>query len=260
MITEPDLQGTADYLAPAKCLPGGGCDPVADTPTMSWNAVPGALNYRVYVAVDPNFTNIYRTYDTIVHGAHAPRESYLDNQAAQAYYWFVRPIRSIEHRTLRQRRAAQRLGVPEAIGGHPSDQRRPRTLEVADEVTFTWQDFLAMNQGLPGRSPRRPGSTASRSRLVADYASTIETRLVDTPFYTAFDKIYREGPHLLARPGDRRFDQPADLEHVGDTSRRSRLLSADAYPADGADRSGVPYLQWSPQDVRSDVRGPAGQR
>ena len=72
-------------------MPGTACDvnsacPV--TPTFSWNAVPGANFYRVLVARDPYFTNVYRAYDTSWTSL-TPREAYQDAQAGHAYYWGV---------------------------------------------------------------------------------------------------------------------------------------------------------------------------
>ena len=59
-----------------------------DTPTMSWDAVPFANAYFVEVAVDPSFTVDYRTYLAFDHQI-TPRDSFLDNQAGQSYYWRV---------------------------------------------------------------------------------------------------------------------------------------------------------------------------
>ena len=124
VVSQLGLLSPGDYLSPTKCLPGGGCDPIADTPTLSWNDVPEAGFYRVYLAQDPNFTNIFRTYDTSFTEL-TPRESFLDNQAGQAYYWFVRPIRIQQFRAVRQRRPAERLGLPEAVRGDPPNRAAP---------------------------------------------------------------------------------------------------------------------------------------
>jgi hypothetical protein len=72
-------------------VPGTACDvnsPCPVTPTFSWNPVPGANQYRVYVFRDPYGSNVYRVYRTEWPSL-TPREAYQDAQAGQAYYWEV---------------------------------------------------------------------------------------------------------------------------------------------------------------------------
>ena len=61
-----------------------------DTPTLHWDPVSGAGLYVVFIAQDANFTNVVKHYRT-QYTSLTPRESLLDNQAGNAYYWFVRP-------------------------------------------------------------------------------------------------------------------------------------------------------------------------
>jgi hypothetical protein len=65
------------------------CD-VTSTPLIKWTTTPEATYYRVFIAQDPNFTNIVRTYDTAQNSIR-PVEALPDNQAGQSYYLFVQP-------------------------------------------------------------------------------------------------------------------------------------------------------------------------
>lgn len=84
----------ATYVGPPDCVSVVDCAVLRDTPTLEWDAVPGAGLYLVTIASDPNFTTIAKTYRT-ANTSLAPRESLMDSQAGQAWYWFVRPCRSV---------------------------------------------------------------------------------------------------------------------------------------------------------------------
>jgi hypothetical protein len=59
-----------------------------DTPTLTWNAVPGANAYKVQIFTDPAEATLFHSYITF-DDSFTPRESYFDNQAGQSYYWTV---------------------------------------------------------------------------------------------------------------------------------------------------------------------------
>ncbi len=63
------------------------------TPLISWTTDPSVSYYRVFIAQDPNFTNILRTYDTEQNSIR-PVEALPDNQAGQSYYVFVQPAKA----------------------------------------------------------------------------------------------------------------------------------------------------------------------
>ena len=71
------------------CLPGVVCT-LHDTPTLGWEPMPNVGLYRVYLATDPNFTNILREWTTPF-SQMTPVESLPDSQAGEAYYWYARP-------------------------------------------------------------------------------------------------------------------------------------------------------------------------
>ena len=63
---------------------------MASTPLISWAGNPDASYYRVFIAQDPNFTNVVRVYDTAETNIRSV-EALPDVQAGQSYYVFVQP-------------------------------------------------------------------------------------------------------------------------------------------------------------------------
>ena len=60
------------------------------TPLIRWGANPNANYYRVYIAQDPDFTNVVRVLETEQTNIRTV-DALLDLQAGQAYYVFVQP-------------------------------------------------------------------------------------------------------------------------------------------------------------------------
>jgi hypothetical protein len=247
VITQPDLLGTSDYTAPARCTPGAPCAALADTPTLTWNAVPGASAYRVYVAQDPNFTNAYRTYLTAFTQL-TPREAYEDSQAGEAFYWFVRPIRDQNtgrfdseaelNASAFQKRSEGIHRTGPADGAH-----------VDNLVTFSWEDFLTTNQGLAPAVGQEARQYYIQISYTADFAHVEDDQYVDTPFYTPYDMTYEKGP-IYWRVAARDGSSPGNLlttSSVGLVQKESPLVQL-SYPADAASVTGTPYLRWDPQD------------
>jgi hypothetical protein len=244
VIKAPDLMLPGGYVSPARCLPASPCSAIADTPTLDWNPIPGALVYRVYVAQDPNFTNIYRTFDTPFTELTA-RESFVDNQAGQAFYWFVRPLRSGNTGRFDSTAQANASAFQKRSQGiglvAPAD-----LASVGDELTFTWTDFLETNQDLIPPVTQEAEQYRIQTSLVADFASIYETATVDQKTFTSYAKTYPEGPVYWRV-------QALDASNNPLTYSTSRLVTkasspvVQAYPNPGATVPGVPYLQWQPR-------------
>jgi hypothetical protein len=217
---------------------------LADTPTFSWNAIPGATGYTVTVALDPNFTNIYRSYDALTNRL-TPRDSWFDNQANQAYYWTVTP----DTLTL-------------DIAGCPTDhnkcsvfQKRSegihKTAPALDAVlpndfSFSWQDYLATNQALTPSVPQEAKQYRIDVSTVSDFATIIDTKVVNTPFYTPWDKTYPEGPiYWRVQAIDGSNNNLTFSSGNGHLTKQSPAPTL-SFPANAATVKGVPYLQWAP--------------
>jgi len=163
-----DYNPVPKLLSPTKCLSASTCTSVNDTPTLDWNSVPFAGSYLVYLANDPNFTNITRTWSTI-YSQLTPLESLPDSQAGQATYWFIRPCftptacapfdLSVYPRAFAFRKTS------EPIQAMTPAATTPVTV-VTNEVTFTWKDYLSTeNALLPTGSVTQSGGESSPFRV-----------------------------------------------------------------------------------------------
>ena len=207
VIEAPATLGTLDYLTPDRCSNPATCDTVADTPTLSWQSVPGAGAYEVTIANDANFTNQVVTYKTIFTTL-TPRSSFLDSQANKAFYWFVRPCVTY---------ALTDCGPDEGTSANnnasafrkrsaPVDLVSPADgATVEDLVTFTWTDYLATNQDLAPAVDQEAKSYKIQVSTVADFSSILDTATVDQTTYTPYSKTYPKGPCTGgSRPSTRR--------------------------------------------------------
>jgi hypothetical protein len=244
VIAQLDMLAPTDYLAPAKCATPSSCTAEADTATLSWQAVPGAFLYTVIVALDPNFTNTYRTYTTTFTTL-SPRDSWLDNQANQAYYWFVRPARD----------GSSGRFDSEAQQNASAYQKRSEGIHllapagsasVADEITFSWEDFLVSNQALAAPADQEMKQYRIQVSTVADFATILDDKIVDGTTFTEFDKTYPEGPLYWRVQAIDGSGNALTWSAIRTLTKASPAISLTS-PADGATVTGVPSLQWTPQ-------------
>jgi hypothetical protein len=233
----------ADYLTPTTCDPSAGCATAeADTPAFTWTAIPGAVSYIITVALDRDFTNIYRKYKSPLNRL-TPRDSWRDNQANQAYYWNVTPVDATgsigmdasSYSVFQKRTEGVHLTAPAGT----SSQR--------DDFTFEWQDYLETNQSLPAKSVEAAKSYRIQVSTVSDYATILDDKTVNTPFFTPSDKTYPEGPiywrvQAIDGSGNRLTLSSGE---AGSLTKASPVPSL-SYPADKSEVKGVPYLQWTP--------------
>ena len=196
----------ATRVSPEVCLPNSDV-PCAlhDTPTLDWEPLPNVALYHVYLATDPNFTNILRDWTTQFSEL-TPIESLPDSQAGEAYYWYVRPCYTamscgpFDPSVFPEAGAFRKESVP--VGAlSPTASSAP----IADEVTFTWTDYLVANYAFNGTMPG--GSTAPevvtqeaesyqvQVSTTAEFTNIIETSpMIDQTAYTAQTKTYPDGP------------------------------------------------------------------
>ena len=180
------------WVAPDECLPNVACPDLTDTPTLDWNPAAGAGSYLVCLALDPDFTNIVKTYRT-QYTQLTPRESLLDNQAGQAYYWLVRPCKTppgfgpLDGSVYPDAHAFRKRSRPISLES-PSNEAT-----VPDQVTFHWQDFLKRNQSSSPPVTQEARQYRIQVSTVADFAKIMDDKIVDQTTYTPFDKTYPEG-------------------------------------------------------------------
>ncbi|MGN6609646.1 MAG: Ig-like domain-containing protein, partial [Jatrophihabitans sp.] len=247
-FTVLDIQPSAtlapsDYLTPTCVAP----DPCSDTPTFSWKRVDEAGWYIVSAALDPHFTNVVRQWGT-AYTSFTPRESLVDNQAGQSYYWFVRPcIDSTATRCgpspqndVAQQNAAkfQKFSAP-VTGLSPATGSSP----VADQVTFTWDDYLDTDVAVGAQQEAEQYVVQVSTKQ--DFSTTLDTATVDQTTYTAGSKTYPEGPiywRVQAVDGSG--------NHLTWSAPQQLLKQSPAPtptdPVGGTVETGLPTLQWQP--------------
>ncbi len=213
-VTAPLQLGSLDYSSPPRCTLIATCTTLADTPTIEWEPVAGAGAYEVTLANDAEFTNEIKRYKTIFTTL-TPRESFLDQQAGQAIYWFVKPC--VDYSLTRCGPNAQ----TNANDNASAFRKNSAAIEVltptagqtiANQITFNWTAYLTTNQALnpavdqEARSYRIEVSTVRRLRVDLRRGD----RRPDDLHAVQQDLPGR--PALLAGPGDRRQRQHADEE------------------------------------------------
>jgi hypothetical protein len=255
-----DYQAFPTLLGPANCLVAQTCTPVGDTPTLDWTSVPFAGSYLVYLATDPNFTNITRIWTT-GYSQLTPVESLPDSQAGQATYWFIRPCfapdacAAFDTRVFPRAHAFRKTSAPiDAVTPAVGDV-------VTDEVTFTWKDYLATNDALTPKATQEARNYQVQVSTTAGFTNIIDLSppaLVDQTTYTAQTTTYPDGP-LFWRV--RAFDNgipggpsntgnPLTFSPVSAFTKESGVPTLTA-PGPESTQSGAPVLTWDPMPFTS---------
>ena len=241
--------GFVDYLAPARCLPLDPCAAEADTPTLSWNAVPNAGWYEVTVAND---ASVHEPDPEVRDGVHRPDASgVVRRQPVRPGLLLVRPaVRGRQSLPVRSRsderpRQQQRVCLQEDLvrGGAGDAGRLGNGCQPGD----VHLDRLPRHQRGP-RGPRSPGGQDLQDRGLARGRLLLDLRHGDgrPDDLHAVQQDLSGRPALLARPGDRRQRQHADEEPGADLNKVSPKV-VPTFPTNGSTQSGVPFFQWTPQ-------------
>jgi hypothetical protein len=265
----------SDYRTP-ECIAqtdpqsgNGRCTPtLGDTQELSWAPDPQAGAYEIYVAKDVNFTNVYRTYET-GQTTLMPRESWLDSQAGESYYWFVRPCIewSLTHcgpgpdtTAGLDNASAYRKISPAVTGLSTTTAANPPvpSTTIPDQITFKWSDYITTSQAVV-----YPVSGAYSSRVTQEakeYVITVATAAdfnagsivngnvrVDQTQYTPWSLTYPEGPLYWRVQAVDGSGNLLTMSATGTVTKASAPISLVS-PAAGATVSGVPYFTWTPQN------------
>ena len=247
-ITEPLQLGSTDYSSPPRCTLIATCTTLADTPTITWDPVPGAGAYEITLANDAEFTNEIKRYKTIFTTL-TPRESLLDQQAGQAIYWFVKPC--VDYSLTRCGPNAQTNANDAASAFRKNSAAVELTTPansatVANQITFSWTDYLATNQALIPAVDQEARSYKIEVSLVSDFATIFDSLIVDQTTYTPFSKTYPEGPlywrvQAIDGSGNTLTKSPSRLVN------KSSPALTPTFPGNASTQAGVPYFQWTPQ-------------
>ncbi len=204
------------------------CEDLTATPVLDWSPVEDAGVYLVYVSRNRYFQNM--VYGTLsdpkslpqtYNSRWTPTETLPDSQAGVAYYWYVRPCKTASHcspdpteATHAFAKKSNRVEPYAPVTASASPEPAPARFDpaaaqatVADDVQFSWDDYLSVNQDEPGshqvrshRDPQtgeRPDQAARGYHLQVGttpaFSTVVDDVTVDQTTYTAWDTTYPEG-------------------------------------------------------------------
>jgi hypothetical protein len=241
---------------PAHCTDNTSCPVESVTPTFTWTWDPNATEYIFYTATDPNFTNITSTITDIHFPTYRPTTSFADAQAGQATYWYARPCYGVHCgqqpsvfaglnppiRAFRKKSAPVVLLSPPDVTAVADPKP-----SIANQITFTWQDYLATNLVADPPSELEARNYKVEISTTADMQSLVHTSaLVDQTTYTLYSSTLPEGPlfwHVQA------FDQQSNALTFSETWEvvKASPKVVPLTPIPNANVSGVPVFTWTPQ-------------
>jgi len=174
-----------------------------DFPTVSWGSVPGAQAYRLYVALDADFTNIHAIVET-PGNSWTPTTQWRDSTAGAHYYVVVQPC------TIEEAPDGSRAGCADPSAPVKFRKSSPKLALTTpahrapvggSEVVLSWQGFSAALSAATG-SPATSEAYAYRVQVARpdnpDFAKAglIEDVRVDSTHHVSAELRYAEGPHL----------------------------------------------------------------
>ena len=250
------------------------CADVPTTPVFDWDPVPSASVYMLYLSEDGNFTNMVEPLTEIpatTNTRWAPtlssfRAALPESQAGDAYYWFVRPCRTV---TICAASPVSQVGratnkfrkrSPAVVGNGPgvvvTTPQSPAAPEVSTtEITFDWADYFDTNRAFTWSATGEKSPQAGMQyRIQVNDSPTfsmtssqnIDDILVDQSTYTAFSELYPEA-QLYWRV------QAIDAEGNGLSWSDTRTFVKKSpavqltLPADGSSGSGARAFEWQAQ-------------
>lgn len=258
------LDGLASQSLTAGCssaLPAV-CGGVPSTPVLSWDPQPGAAGYLVYIAKDGELTNRVVTAASTTDTVWTPPSDLPDNTSNNSYYWFVRPCKQLSN-----------ICNPDPISTHAAATNAFRKLSpaihltsptdgasVTGEPTFAWQDYYDTNQAVSYAG----GTDASyqtglqyhvQISTSSTFASSVEDRLVDQPFFTPSDKTLPQGLLYWRVQAIDPNGDPLAWSTVRSLSNDQPAISTAAggvaSPVGGVTVSGNTPFRWAPQNGAS---------
>ncbi|GAA5137237.1 hypothetical protein GCM10023339_77280 [Alloalcanivorax gelatiniphagus] len=245
------------------------CDQVPTTPVFSWDPMPGATSYQVYVGQDNKFTTsvlspkmpigtgntaLTLEWKAASNSSTADELAALpDSSAGQAYHWYVRacgPTPSGNACGPQPISSPFNLGTKAFRKVSPPVTGLNASSGAGTEITFSWNDYLSTNLATSWLG--ETGTQSARGyRIQVDnepsfQAPLLDDQVVDQTTYTAWDRLYPEGT-LYWRV------QAVDTEAQGLTWSTVQSLTKESpavqlqSPGNGATSSGTVPLRWDPQ-------------
>ncbi len=174
-----------------------------DFPTIAWGRVDGAQRYRLYVALDADFTNIHAIAETRGN-TWTPPDQWRDSTAGAAYHVLVQPCTTVPASD------GSRAGCDEPSAPVVFRKSSPKLALTApahgalvggSEVVLSWQaasSALSAATGAPATSEAAAYRVQVTRPTNPDFqtAGLVEDVIVDSTSHASAVKRYAEGPHL----------------------------------------------------------------
>jgi hypothetical protein len=242
------------------------CIGVPATPVLSWNPVPHAAGYLVYLANDQELTNaVVNPYAVTSNTVWRPPSDLPDNTAQDSYYWYVRPCKSIQPlvgctadpaSTNAVATNAFRKQSPGVVLQTPADGAT-----VTSDPTFTWTDYYDTNQAISYVGGADHAYQTARSyHLQISQSPTFNTLVderseLDQPYYTPNDRTLPQGTLYwrvqVIDPTTNHLTWSAVRSFSNAQPAIDLVNGADTAPAIGATVGGAPAFSWTPMDGAS---------
>ena len=226
------------YVAPAYGATG------SDVPQLRWEPAEHAYQYVVHLALDPNFTNVVRTYTTQLTTL-TPREALPDNQAGQSYYWYVQVCKApsscgpLPQQAYEQ--GAQYISAFRKTSPPPTLLTPAEGTSTTDQVSFSWLDYFITDDGAPG-------AKSYKIEVASDPAFTkiVDTALVDQPFYAPWAKTYPDSVYYWRVQAIDGSGQALTRTDAGEEPWSFQKVSGQPQSLLATVASGLPTLSWAP--------------
>ncbi|WP_322936587.1 Ig-like domain-containing protein [Nocardioides bizhenqiangii] len=257
------LDGTelAPPFAGSTCVVASPCDNTIATPVISWNPVPSASMYLVYVSEESDFTNVVEplislpaTTNTIYAPTLSQEKAALaESLAGASYYVFIRPCRTVTScgpnpvSASGMATTAFEKKSPRAV----LEQPVPGATVSTSEITFDWQDYRATNAATIFADTGEAGTQSAKWYRIqvddnANFSSPIESVRVDQSTYTSPTTLYPEGP-LYWRVQAIDADDNDLAWSDGRVFTKSSPVVALTSPLHGTVRHGTTVFRWQPR-------------
>jgi large repetitive protein len=203
--TETDTPATSCALT----IPDS-CEGVRQNPVLRWDPEPDTAYYQLYLSYDRELTNLVGKNDgfqirfpiTVQGTMYIPPVALPEGDAGTAYFWGVQPCsttgvcRHLEYPQHSFSKLSNKV-VP-ISPGIPLDQAGTTAVpSLPDDITFTWQDYLATNTaastaGATLKSPSRSEAKSYRIQVSDDpqFNNLLDNQVVDQTTFTSFVNTY----------------------------------------------------------------------
>ena len=245
------------------------CTGVPATPVLSWDPVPHAAGYLVYLAQDRELTNAVPSvspYAATTNTVWRPPSDLPDNTAQNSYYWYIRPCKSLQPQlgctadpasTDAAATNAFRKLSPGVQLQTPADGS-----SLANDPAFVWSDYYDTNHALTYAGGANPAYQTARTYHIQIATSPtfgqnllVDDRDVDQPFYTPSDKTLPQGLLYwrvqVTDPVSNRLTWSQVRSFSNDQPAIDLVNGTDTAPAIGATVGGAAPFRWAAMDGAS---------